>query len=191
MALIEEEPSHPRHALLVRGVPALLAAFAISVAAHEAAHRLAGGTGCGVATGTDIATALGSLAGPVVTFGLALASFAIMLRRPNSLFFAAMAFVNVTLRLPETLSVFFRLLLNNAAQGTIDEGSSLALLRLHDMTIPTVIMCFYSIMSVFFAVIVVHDVRRVPYKWIAAVILFLLLGFLEQGLLSLAAPLLS
>ena len=32
MALIEEEPSHPRRALLMRGVPSLLAALAISVA---------------------------------------------------------------------------------------------------------------------------------------------------------------
>jgi hypothetical protein len=41
-------------------------------------------------------------------------------------------------------------------------------------------MCFYSIMLLFFSLIVVHDIRRVPYKWLIALVCLLLLGTIEQ-----------
>jgi hypothetical protein len=198
MALIEEERPHSLRTLLAIGIPSFLAAVAISVISHQAAHHLIGNAVCGGVAVTPASVheaespcALGALAGPVWTFALALASFAVMLRRPHNLFFAMMAFVNASIRLPETLSVFFRLLVHDVAEKGIDEGSSLGLLRLHDQTIPTVIMCFYSIMVVFFALIVVHDMRRVPYKWAVAVALFLALGFVEQGVWALVGPYVS
>lgn len=202
MALIEEEPRHQTRTLLAVGIPSFVLAVAVSLVSHQYAHILVGNSACGAA-GAEPAMrligfhsaatpcAIGALAGPVWTFGLGLASFALMLRNPHNLFFAAMAFVNATIRLPETLSVFFQLLVHNVAQSGVDEGSSLALLRLHDQTIPTVIMCFYSITLVFFALIVVHDIRRVPHKWAAAIVLFLLLGFVEQALWGVVAPLFS
>jgi hypothetical protein len=195
MALIEQEQPHTLRTLLAIGIPSFFAAVAISVVSHQAAHHLIGNAVCGPVVlapagvhSAESPCALGSLAGPVWTFGLALASFAVMLRRPHNLFFAMMAFVNASIRLPETLSVFFRLLVHDVAEKGIDEGSSLGLLRLHDQTIPTVIMCFYSIMAVFFALIVVHDMRRVPYKWVVALGLFLALGFVEQGVWALVGP---
>jgi hypothetical protein len=203
MALLEEEPSHPTRTLLAVGIPSFLAAVAISLVSHQCAHLLVGKSVCspaaassaveliGFHAGSTGACALGDLAGPVWTFGLGLASFALMLRNPHNLFFAAMAFVNATSRLPETLTVFFQLLVHNAPHAGLDEGSSLGLLRLHDPTIPTVIMCFYSILLVFFSIIVVHDIRRVPHKWAVALLFFLALGFVEQAVWTLVGPVFS
>jgi hypothetical protein len=197
MPLIEEEAPHSLRTLLAVGVPSFVAAVAISVVTHQTAHHLIGNAVCGGVVEpagfhtAEAPCALGSLAGPVWTFALAIASFAVMLRRPHNLFFSMMAFVNASIRLPETLSVFFRLLVHDVAEKGIDEGSSLGLLRLHDQTIPTVIMCFYSIMVVFFALIVVHDMRRVPYKWAVALGLFLVLGFVEEGVWALVGPYLA
>jgi hypothetical protein len=202
MALLEEEPRHTTRTLIAVGIPAFILAVALSLVSHQYAHLLVGRSVCGAPAATpalhligfhteSAPCAVGALAGPVWTFGLGLLSFALMLRHPHNLFFAAMAFVNATLRLPETLTVFFQLLVHNVAQAGIDEGSSLALLRLHDQTIPTVIMCFYSITILFFALIVVHDIRRIPYKWATAAALFLVLGFVEEAVWGLVGPLFS
>lgn len=193
MALIEEEPSHPIQTLLLFGIPSFLLAVAISLVSHQAAHILVGNGVCGASPATAepalrlislhssvTPCALGAIAGPVWTFGLGLLSFALMLRHPHNLFLAAMAFVNATTRLPETAAVFWQLLVDNTAQSGIDEGSVLAILRLNDTTIPTVILCFASILLLFFSIIVVHDVRRVPYKWLIALAFFLSLGSVEQ-----------
>ncbi len=192
MALLEEEPAHPVRTLLLLGVPSFLLAVVISLVTHQYAHVLLGYGVCGAApiqptmlliSLREGATpcAVGALAGPVWTLGLGLASFALLLRNPNNLFFASMAFVNATTRLPQTVTVFVQLLMHNATRLVADESSSIALLGLRDATIPTVIMCFYSILLVFFSVIVVHDIRRVPYKWAVALGCLLFLGTFEQA----------
>lgn len=192
MALREDEPTHPLRTLFLFGIPSFLLAVAISLVTHQYAHVLVGSSVCGTAAaqpamvlvslhGGSTPCALGALAGPVWTFGLALGSFTLLLRNPGNLFFASMAFVNATTRIPETITVFTQLLMHNTTHLVADESSSLTLLGLHDATIPTVIMCFYSILLVFFAVIVVHDIRRLPYKWIVALACLLLLGTVEQA----------
>ncbi len=203
MALLEEEPRHSIKTLLLIGIPSFILAVALSLFSHQYAHKIAADTFCHSQTdqqqaalldiidfhGTQDGCAGAALAGPVWTFGLALFSFALLLRQPQNLFFASMAFVNATIRLPETITVFLQLLINNNIKLVVDESSSLSLIRLHDMTIPTVIMCFYTITAIFFAIIVVHDIKKVPYKWVVAFVCFLLLGSIENVVWDVVKPL--
>ncbi len=92
-----------------------------------------------------------------------------------------MAFVNATARLPEAVTVFFQYLLHGRTALQVDESISLSLMGLTDPTIPTVIMCFYSLLLLFFSIIVVHDIKAVRYKWAIALVLFATAGFIEAG----------
>lgn len=204
MALLEEEPKIPTRTLVIVGIPSFIVAVAVSLFTHHAAHSLIASTFCGtfqshpghIMNVIDLHSSPGScaassLAGPVWTFFLAIASFALLLRYPRNLFIASMAFVNVTLRLPETVAVFFQLFFNRHVNLVVDESASLALLQFKEPTIATVIMCFYSITLIFFAVIVVHDMKAVPRKWFIALGLFLLLGTVESLLWNSFTPFLG
>lgn len=194
MALLPDEPVLSARRLLLVGVPSFLAAVAISLVTHQHAHEIGSQVFCGDAAPlTAQASFIGepgpgagdcgysALAGQAWTVGLALLSFALFLRFPNNLFLLSMAFVNVTARLPETVTVFLQYLINSQTSLRVDESLSLGLIGLSDPTIPTVVMCFYTLLLLFFAIIVVHDVRSIRYKWPIAFGLFAVMGFIEQG----------
>jgi len=201
MALIESEPTIPARRLILFGVPALLVAVALSLLAHQLAHRMGLNAFCqgtdrpaltlvslgGIEQSSD-GCGMSALAGQAVTLGLGLVSFAFFLKYPRNLFFASMAFVNATARLPETITVFLQYLIHNETTLHVDESVSLSLIGLHDPTIPTVIMCFYSLLLLFFAIIVVHDLKSVRYKWPIAFALFALMGTIESGVMWAVRP---
>ncbi|HLB01192.1 MAG TPA: hypothetical protein VJO14_07375 [Bacteroidota bacterium] len=204
MALLEDEPTYTGRKLLLIGFPALLIAVAISLVAHQEAHRVGLSTFCSGTTGfaTPVRSlggienrsdgcGMSALAGQLTTLGLGVLSFALLLRYPRNLFFISMAFVNATARLPETITVFLQYLIHNGTSLRVDESVSLTLFGLTDPTIPTVIMCFYSLVLLFFAIIVVHDVRSVRYKWPIAFALFAFMGYIEYGVMWAIAPIVT
>jgi hypothetical protein len=201
MPLIEPEPTYPLRKLLLFGIPALLAAVAFSLLAHEQAHRFGESAFCHRPGGMTVSTVslggieqnsdgcgMSALAGEAVTLGLGVLFFALFVRYPRNLFFASMAFVNATARLPESLTVFLQYLIHNGTKLQVDESVSLSLIGLNDPTIPTVIMCFYSLLLLFFAIIVVHDLKSVRYKWPIAFALFGLMGYIEVGVMWVVRP---
>jgi len=201
MPLLEDEPTYPARKLLLVGVPALLVAVGLSLVVHEEAHLFGLTTFCSESGGVSAsAVSLGgldngsngcgmsALAGQAATLFLALLSFALFLRYPRNLFFASMAFVNATARLPETITVFLQYLIHNGTTLRVDESVSLSLIGLADPTIPTVIMCFYSLLLLFFAIIVVHDLKSVRFKWPIAFALFGFMGYIEYGVMWVLRP---
>lgn len=195
MALLQDEPPISARVLLLRGIPFFLLAVALSLIVHDQAHVFGGTAFCGgddelfrtagfLPNAEDSAADCGmsALAGQLTTLGLAIISFALFLRYPRNLFLLSMAFVNATTRLPETLTVFLQYLIHNETSLRVDESASLTLIGLSDPTIPTVIMCFYSLLLLFFSIIVVHDIRGVRYKWPIALSLFAGLGYLETAM---------
>jgi len=204
MPLREDLPKLPIKQLIFIGIPAFIIAVAISFSSHQIAHILANRFVCQTTTtsvanvmniidthGGTVHCPLASLAGTVWTFGLALASFAVYLRFPGNVFFASMAFVNASARIPETIMVFFQLLFHNKSKLIVDESTSLALLNLKDPTLSTVIMCFFSLTVIFLTVTIVHDTKMVPWKWLVALSLFLAIGPLENVLWNFLAPMLA
>ncbi len=194
MALLQDEPTISYRTLLLVGIPSFIVAVAISLLSHQHAHRLGDQTFCGdrpaaVTTAVSLLNletppgecGLSALAGQAWTFGLALVSFALLLRFPRNLFVMSMAFVNATARLPEAITLFLQYLINSRTALIVDESVSLSLMGLTDPTIPTVIMCFYSLLLLFFSIIVVHDIKALRYKWPIALGLFLVIGFIESG----------
>jgi hypothetical protein len=201
MALLEDEPTLSTRRVLLAGIPSFVAAVTVSLLTHQMAHRLGGAAFCGGASPVvspvlslmTPETAAGdcgmsALVSQAWTFGLAIVSFALFLRSPNNLFLMSMAFVNATARLPEAVTVFLQYLLHSRTALRVDESISLSLLGLADPTIPTVIMCFYSLLLLFFSIIVVHDVKAVRYKWAIAFVLFATAGFIEAGVIWILGP---
>ena len=194
MPLIEAEPYLPAKKLLLVGLPAFILAAVVSTLTHQYAHIFASTLLCGVgrSPGTIPVTAadfhafeaapcaLASLAGPAWTFVAALASFAWYMRQPQNLFIGALAFVNASTRLPETITVSLQLLFHNRAKLAVDESASLALLNLKDPTVSVVLMFFYCLVTAFLTVTIVHDTKTVPWKWLVALGLFVLLRPLEH-----------
>jgi len=204
MALIEDEPTYPARKLLLVGLPALLLAVGLSLVVHEEAHLFGLSAFCqgpggltvsavslgGIEDGSD-GCGMSALAGQAATLSLAFLSFALFLRYPRNLFLASMAFVNVTARLPETVTVFLQYLIHNGTTLHVDESVSLSLIGLADPTIPTVIMCFYSLLLLFFAIIVVHDLKSVRFKWPIAFAVFGLMGYIEYGVMWVLRPIVT
>ncbi len=201
MALLEDEPKQSWPKLVFIGIPSFVLAVLISILSHQYAHILANRYACGIDEGqtalmaivdlhaTRVTCPLSSAAGPSWTFFLALVSFAFYLRHPRNLFAAAMAFVNASIRLPETLTVFLQLLLHNRARIVVDESTSLALIHLKDPTLSVVFMCFCSITVFYLTITIVHDTKMVPWKWLVAVVLFVALTPLQLLLWNLVGPL--
>jgi hypothetical protein len=203
MALLRDEQTLSAGRLLLVGIPSLVIAVAISLVSHHQVHRICDAAYCNEAPAVvspalslaDLETSHGTcgmsaLAGQLWTFALAVASFALLMRFPRNLFLMSMAFVNATARLPETVTVFLQYLINSRTALHVDESVSLSLIGLSDPTIPTVIMCFYSLLLLFFSIIVVHDVRAVRFKWPIALGLFLAMGYIETGVIWALTPLL-
>jgi hypothetical protein len=193
MPLIEDEAKHTTKTLLTIGLPSFVAAAAISIALHQCAHAIVSANVCSesVANTSDIlpvcsyggrhvSCALSSAAGPLATFVLALVSFAVYLRFPRNLFVGSMAFINAAARLPETIGVFAQVFLHNRSTLAVDERFSLSLIHLQDPTLGMLILCFFAITIFFLTIIVVHDTKTVPWKWLVAFVLFVILGPLQQ-----------
>lgn len=205
MALLKDVPTLPLKRLLLVGVPALILAVALSLLSHREAHRFGDAAFCGDAKAATTTPAfwlidgesatgtcgMSALAGEAWTFGLALASFALLVRFPGNLFLMSMAFVNASARIPESVTIFLQYLINNKTSLHVDETVALSLMGPVDPAIPTVIMCFYSLLLLFFSIIVVHNVKTVRYKWPIAAVLFLAMSFIERGILRALGPLLG
>jgi len=201
MALLQDEPKISTRTLLFIGIPSFLLAVVLSLLLHRQAHHIGGSAFCREPD-TMIRPAsliidtenpaeecgMSALTGQLTTLGLGILSFALFLRYPRNLFLMSMAFVNATTRLPETVTVFLQYLIHNESSLRVDEAASLGIFGLTDPTIPTVIMCFYSLLILFFAIIVVHDIRAVRYKWPIAFVLFAGLGYLESSILGFLGP---
>lgn len=140
---------------------------------HSAAYVFTAGTINlhGIASITPIMAA----AGPIWTFGLALASFGLYLHNPRNLFAASMAFINACYRLPETITVFLQLLIQGKTTLLVDESFSLSLIKLNDPTVSIVFLCFFSLTILFLTITIVHDTKMIPWKWLVAVVLFIAL----------------
>jgi hypothetical protein len=205
MALLQDAPTLSAKRLMIIGIPAVLFAVAISLFTHREAHRIGDQAFCGggqaPAAGPVFwlidgesppgTCGMSALAGQAWTFGLAVASFALFVRLPGSLFLMSMAFVNASARIPESATVFLQYLINNRTTLHVDETVALSLIGPADPAIPTVIMCFYSLLLLFFSIIVVHNVKAVRYKWAIALALFASMTFIERGILWAFGPLLG
>ena len=203
MALIQEEPKHPVRTLLIAGIPAFVLAVCISIVSHQYVHFLVDKSVCNIQTtqtnlfsannGNETQTTcpLSSAVATLWTFCLAIISFTLYLRFPRNLFFGAMAFVNASIRLPETITVFLQLLFNTKNKLMVDESRSLALLRLNDPTISVILMCFFSFMVLFLTITIIHDTKTIPWKWAVALGSFLILSPLQNVVWNVFSPLFS
>ncbi len=201
MPLREDEPTLPAKKVAAVGIPSFIIALIISLAVHQYAHVAVTHRACaqvgaevadaGMFDGSHAPCPIASLAGPAATFALALASFALYLRFPGSLFLGSLAFINATLRLPETLSVFLQLLIRQKTDLAVDESLALKLLRLHDPAVGVVLLCFFSLTVIFLTVIIVHDTRAVPSKWLVALGTFVVMIPMESVLWKLVVRMIS
>jgi hypothetical protein len=185
MPLIENEPKYSARILLAIGVPLFFLALAASLVLHQYAHAAAENYFCSAGHTRDVQVAslfylsaehancpVGSLAGTLSTFAMALAGFAYFLHHPRNIFAASLAFVNATWRLPEASTVLLQLVLHQKAKLLADENTALQLLHLKDPAAAIVLLCFYSLATLFLAVIIVHDTRFLSGKWFVALALF-------------------
>ena len=131
---------------------------------------------------------LSSVAALSATIALAFVSFGIFVRAPKNLFLAAMAFVNATTRLPEAVTLLFQYVIRQKTKLLSDESIVLKLLIFKDPAGETVLICFYVLCLFFFTVIIIHDTKRVPWKWLIALALFVALGPFQEYLLRFIAP---
>ena len=201
MPLREDEPTSSVRQLLAVGLPLFLFAVVLSLLIHRFANVIVLNTTCGgtSVTWNDILISdmpmmncpVASLAGPVVTFILGLVSFAVYMRFPRNLFWASMAFVNASIRIPETISVFFQLLFQQRSDLSVDENVALRLLHVHDPVVGIVILCFLTITLLSLTIIIVHDTRMVPSKWLVAGGLFIFTIPLETILWRLIVPMVA
>jgi len=189
MALIQEEWKYPAYRLILAGIPLFLAAVVISVLTHDCVHIIADKYFCSAAEGPARLEIYGeghsvcgasSLAAALWTLILAFVSFAFYIRNPNNMFAGLLAFVNSSLRLPETLTVFWQLFSLKKEILSTDDSIALSLLNLKDPAPSVVILCFFSMITVFLAATVVHDTKKVPWKWLLALSLLALLYPLEN-----------
>ena len=191
MPLIENEPHHSRRMLIFLGVPSILLAIVLSSLTHQYGHAIAEQFLCSAghqhtfqlshtADATDgTVCPIASLVGAASTFFLALVSFALLVHNPRNIFVAAMAFVSATWRLPETLAVFAQMTLYHKTSLIVDESIALQLIRLKDATGSIVLLCFYSIVVVFFSIIIIHDTKFLRWKWSVAAILLSFIGSMK------------
>ena len=192
MALLEEIPKYKLKTLVMIGIPAFLIAVVISAGSHQFVHFLVDKIATrsqevvgsasvkinlhGMTSDSPVAAA----AGPIWTFMLALVSFWFYLHNPKNLFAASMAFVNASCRLPDTITVFLQLLLHSKTTMLTDESFSLTLLKLDDPTISIVLLCFFSLTLFFLTIIIIHDTKMVPWKWLVALLLFISMITMEN-----------
>jgi hypothetical protein len=200
MPLLNEEPKLPAHRLLKIELPLFFLALLISVLIHQVAHNVVYRKFCAgnypmnrqpsaiLETHTDCPEA--AIAGVVATFLTAVASFAIYIRNSNILFFGSAAFINATIRLPETIAVFLQMLLRQKTDLNVDESIALRMLHMHDPAVAILILCFFSLTIFFLAITIIHDTMIIPSKWAIAACLFALIIPLDVLLRRMIEPML-
>lgn len=201
MPIPENELKYPFKTLLIVGAPSFFFALLISLITHQYAHTIVSKLICNGVDGivgtvsisdnydTQSTCPHSAVAGPVWTFILALASFGFYLHDPRNLFAAAMAFINASSRIPETITVFLQLLIHNKTTLIVDESIALSLIKLKDPTISIVFMCFFSITILYLTITIIHDTKMIRWKWLVALTLFVLLIPLEGWMWRIVAPL--
>ncbi len=190
MAFREEESKYSTQKLLNVGIPSFVVAVLISTIAHNLAHiiteklvTLIGMNAIGYYVRFEnicFQNPYVSVSGPISTFLLALISFVFFLRYPRNLFAASMAFINAGSRVVYSVPVFIQLLLHSKTTIVADESISLSLLKFKDPTISIVIMCFFTMITLYLTVIIIHDLKIVPWKWLVASVLLILLMPLQS-----------
>ena len=204
MPLIEAEPKYSVKVSLFVGIPSFILAVAISLLIHQSAHLAAKRYICGSDSGHEIRVvsispqsmdsvdcAEASLAGISMTFFVALISFGLFIHHPRNLFLASMAFVNATMRLPETIGVFVQMLFHQKTKLIVDESLSLNLMHFKDPTASLVIICFYSLTVIFLTLTIIQDTKMIRWKWLVAIALFISIGPLQHLLWNFMVPLFS
>lgn len=204
MPLREPEPKFSYKTSLLLGLPLFLIAVLVSIFIHQSAHMFAREHGCSSPSSTEIMPIspalegnasndcpISSLAGVTATLALALVSFAFLIHYPKNMLFASLAFVNASTRLPEAVTLIYQMVFKQPSSLLIDENAALHLFHFKDPSAYIVILCFYIIGLFFFSIIVIHDTKMIPRKWLAALILFIILGPLEQFLWDIISPIIS
>ncbi|GEM_PF-2071033 len=204
MPLIEPEAAHSNRVALLAGIPSLIAAVIVSLIIHQYVHTIVRKHACEGRSDMQVTSIsfqhssidttdcpLSSLAAVSATLILALGSFGIFIHSPRNLFFAAMAFINATARLPEAITLLSQFVVNKQSKLISDESSALTLLHFKDPTAYTVILLFYVVSLFFFAVTIIHDARALRGKWLIALALLLLMWPLQQILSKLIADIIS
>jgi hypothetical protein len=194
MALIEEPKKYPLATILWIGIPSFLIAAIISIGSHIGAHYVAGlilprfenlqSTFAGIPQGYYSTNPFSALFGLIWTFILAIGSFAFFLHHPRNLFATSMAFINTALRLPEMVSVFLQFLFYNRTTFQVDESYSLYLLRITDPTLLVLFLCFFSLSMLFLLVIIVHDTKTIPWKWLVAIGCFIAITLMKNWMVN-------
>jgi len=188
--------------LLLVGIPAFIFAVILSLCIHHYAHVAVKKYSCGnaqvkdnhivgITNGTEDETDCPSaaFAGIVSTGVLALLSFGLFIHHPRNIFLASMAFVNASNRIPESFIALFQLMFKREATRLSDESIALKLMHFKDPTAYVVILCFYTLTILFLSIIVVHDIKILPRKWLVAFLLFIALIPLENLWWGIVAPL--
>jgi hypothetical protein len=188
MPLLEPEVTSTPRVLFLAGIPSLLAAVLLSMLVHHYAHDIVRRHWCPSAEAPKVEFTLlqegtegapdcpvASLYAIGATLALALGAFGLLLHSPRNVFFACLAFVNVTMRIPGGLASFVQALMHRTSHISADEASALSLLHLGDPVGYIFILALYDIALVFFALIIVNDTRTVGRKWIIAAAVFVLL----------------
>jgi hypothetical protein len=187
MALREEEPKFQAKYLVRKGIPLFLLAVVVSVLLHSLAQTLIGSmigkSSLNVAGSSEFLInhhPVAAAAGTIATLVIAFVSFRYSLHYPHNLFAVSMAFVNASMRLTEIVTVFIQMLIYKKTTVIADESILLSLIPLNNPTPIIVLLCFLSLVVTFLTIIIVHDSRRIPYKWGIALLLFILLSPLEN-----------
>lgn len=202
MALIETSERYSVRRLLLSGVPAFLAAAAISIVSHILAHTLTrSALGLPPATVADWSltathvradeSPLVALAGPLWTILFGIVALPFFLRKPEGLFRASLVFVNSTLRLPSLVTLIYHLVNDGNRLPPGDENLALQVLPFVDPSARTAVVYFATLFTLFLALTVIHDTKVVPWKWGVALVAFLSLTPLQWGLQLMLSALLG
>ena len=198
MPLLEREPHASLKTLLLFGVPSLFIAVVCSMLLHNYIHEVVRNRVCHeVAQPRQVSVSfsqvgelpadcpLAALAAIGATLALGLAAFGLLVHFQRNILFAAFAFVNATMRLPEALTLFAQMALKRTPPLLCDEWSAFQLVHFKDSTAYLVILWFYLLSLFFFTVFVIHDSKSIPRKWLVAILLFVALPPFERFLLGL------
>ena len=192
MPLLEPEVTSSPRVLVLAGIPSVLLALLCSMLVHHYAHELARRQYCpsgeaqkaAFTTRQDLTEGApdcppASLIAIGATLALGLGSFGLLLHFPRNVFFAALSFVNVTMRLPGAFSLFVQMAMRRKSQIATDEASAFSLLHLGDPVGYLVILAVYILGLIFLWLIIINDTKTVPRKWIVAIVLLVFLPLFE------------
>ena len=187
--------------LYTLGIPTFLIAVVISVATHRYAHLFIHDFACRSIVNykidiqrlisvhvDELLCPLGHIAGPAWSLIFALLSFSLYLRFNRNLLFGSLAFINASMRIQESVTVFIQLLISGRAKLYSDESVALTLLQAKDPALSLVIIFFYSITTLYLTITIVQDTKAISYKWLIASVLFIAISPLDYLLWKISIP---